>query len=81
MNVVVVESAEDVADNVLPDTLEDAIRFAGAIEYVQPVQMFPVKVVVSPGLTGLVPLTLKAMEDDGSGTTLTVAVAVVVTGP
>ena len=81
VNVVVAEIALVAADNVVPETLEEVISEPGEMLNVQPLQTVPVKVVVPPGLIGLVPLTLKAMLLAGSGATFTVKVADVVAGP
>ena len=78
VKVVVACSAVVVAESVLVATLEVEMLAAGSMVNVHPVHTVPVKVVVPPGLIGLVPLTLKAMELDGLGVTFTCSVALVV---
>src|SRR6185436_16414744 len=75
---VVTSKALVVAVSVLVVTLELAMLAAGSMAKVQPVQTVPVKVVVPPGLIGLVPLTLKAMVAAGAGATFTTSVVVAV---
>ena len=78
VKVVVACSAVVVAESVLVATLEVEMLAAGSMVNVHPVHTVPVKVVVPPGLIGLVPLTLKAMLLDGSGVFWTSSVALVV---